>query len=279
MVITSWSDGRGLSLLFEIGSIEPDIYLAIWYCRSNYVVVHIRRVGLEMGPFSNTNRQEYLSDFRAEFSNKLHSQGIATLPSITVLDLVLTIYPIKTVLEIGRGLGTLTAFMGRNYPLEIYSIEADDYCIKMSAANCAGISFKAFRSVSEVPTLVLEQTDLVVIDGPISKLDFSLLFQGTGTRIFFFENHQLITKCRILVGLFRRNIFSRYVEVFPRHDFEGPSYVVSRPARSRFSFFLNNFAVAVILLPRLMRHSLKKLSKGQNPLTDSYLMSKWNPHD
>lgn len=226
---------------------------------------------------SNTERLQYLCDFRKLFLGKPGSEGIATLPSLVVLDSLLSTYPILTVLEIGRGIGTLTLFMGTNYDVTISSIESNEYCILESEKNCAEIDFRAFKLFEELSTHDLEEFDLIVFAGPVSNSDFKLLFLGLGVRIYFFENHQVITKVRVLHALFWRGRMSRYVEIFPTHTFEGPSYIVSSPRYSSASFLMTYLALFILILPRVLRHSVSKLAKRQNPLADSYLYSKWNP--
>ncbi len=225
---------------------------------------------------SNTDRLDYLRDYRELFFDQAHSEGIATLPSLVVLDSILLTYPIQNVLEIGRGLGTLTLFMGANYDLTIYSIESNQYCITASQINCLPVNYSPFVSIPEIDRDHLKNLNLVVIDGPVSKFEFPMLFLGNGTRIYFFENHQLITKLRVMLRLFRNNRTCRYVEVFPTHNFEGPSYVVSLPSHGLKSAW-GYIPLFITILPRVFRHSLLKLGRLENPLDDSYHMSKWKP--
>jgi hypothetical protein len=130
------------------------------------------------------------------------SAGIATLPSLIVLNGILQTYEIKEVLEIGRGLGTITKFMSKDFDLNIYSVETNLYCIEQSAIYLNEIIFSPVQHIMEVPTNILRKIDLVVIDGPISRAEFNLLFLGDGIRVFFFENHQIVSKARVLTYLF-----------------------------------------------------------------------------
>ncbi len=222
------------------------------------------------------SRRLELEEFRNEFAQKPLSSGIATLPSLLVLDSILRTYEIKNVLEIGRGLGTLTKFIGQNFNVNIYSVESDSYCIKESALNCTGISYSHFREIHEIDFSILESLDLVVIDGPIPRSSFRSLFNSNKNRIFFFENHQLVTKIRVLSFLFSRGRHSRYVEMFPFHNFEGPSYVVSLPRWSLLSLFSNYISLWILLAPRFIKHCFTKLTKRKNPFIDSYRVSQWN---
>lgn len=225
------------------------------------------------------SHRDSLAKFREGFASKPLSSGIATLPSLIVLDSILKTYQISNVLEIGRGLGTLTKFIGEELDCVIHSVESNQYCINQSAFNCAGVEYLPYLGVSHIATESLHDIDLVVIDGPISRHEFPLLFLGDKVRIYFFENHQLVTKVRVLFHLFLQRRQARYVEVFPDHNFEGPSYVVSLPIMSKTSFLIGNTLSFVIMSPRLLRHCVHKLKKFQNPLVDSYSISMWNPLD
>jgi hypothetical protein len=222
-------------------------------------------------------RREYLRIFHEEFTSMPLSQGIATLPSLVVLDHILTTYEIRKVLEFGRGLGTLTKFMGSNFDVEIYSLETNDYCITKSRENLIGVEYQDFRSIREIPDSVLESIDLVVIDGPISKSDFKLVIRSTRKRIYFFENHQLISKIRIILALFLKGRTCRYIEIFPYHDNQGPSYVISLPRSSVFVLASNFVSLGMQQVPRLVRFVVYKILSRENPFSDSYSVSKWNP--
>lgn len=222
--------------------------------------------------------RSYLKLFRDEFATKPLSAGIATLPSLIVLNGILQTYAIKEVLEIGRGLGTITKFMGKDFDLNIYSVESNLYCIEKSAIYLNGINYSPVNYISEVTESILREIDLVVIDGPVSRGEFKFLFFGDGIRVFFFENHQIVSKARVITYLFFHGRHARYVEIYPDHNFEGPSYVVSMPVWSPLTFALNNLSLGITLLPRLTRHAFSKLRKRQNFLSDSYRLSKWDPH-
>jgi hypothetical protein len=222
-------------------------------------------------------RREYLDSFRRDFSSMPKSQGIATLPSLIVLDHILTTYEISNVLEIGRGLGTLTKFMGSNYDLEIYSLESNDYCRTKSKENLIGVACFDFKSIQDIQDSILESIDLVVIDGPISKSDFKLVVDSTRIRIYFFENHQLISKIRIILAVFSKGRACRYVEIFPFHDYQGPSYVISLPRRSILALALNIASLGMQQFPRLVKWVFIKMLRRENPFSDSYSISKWNP--
>jgi hypothetical protein len=227
---------------------------------------------------SKQDIRSYLKFSRDEFAAKPLSAGIATLPSLIVLNGILQTYEVKEVLEIGRGLGTITKLMGKNFDLNIYSIESNLYCIESSALYLKGINYSPFRSIIEVPTKILRKIDLVIIDGPVSRAEFKFLFLGDGIRIFFFENHQIVSKARVLTYLFFHRRASRYVEIYPDHNFEGPSYIVSQPVWSSLTNFLNYLSLGITLIPRLTRHAFLKLTERQNFLSDSYRLSKWDPH-
>ena len=229
-------------------------------------------------PLNYESRRDQLDKYRNDFAKMPHSQGIATLPSLIVLDGILNTYQITNVLEIGRGLGTLTKFMGQNFKLNIFSVEPDAYCIDESARNCAGVKYQHCNQLNHIGNSILKDLDLVVIDGPISKSQFKLIFESDKIRLYFFENHQIVTKMRVLLYLFFHGRHSRYVEIFPFHNFEGPSYIVSLPRWSNFSFATNYVALFLQLVPRIVKHCHFKLSKRQNPLTDSYRLSRWNPY-
>ncbi len=226
----------------------------------------------------NQDLRSHLKLFRDEFASKPLSAGIATLPSLIVLNGILQTYEIKEVLEIGRGLGTITKFMGKDFDLNIYSVETNLYCIEHSAINLKEIIYSPVQRIMEVPTNVLQKIDLVVIDGPVSRDEFDFLFLGDGIRVYFFENHQIVSKARVLTYLFFHRRHSRYVEIYPDHNFEGPSYVVSLPIWSSLTYFLNYLSLCITLVPRLTRHAFSKLRQRQNFLSDSYRLSKWDPH-
>lgn len=146
----------------------------------------------------------------AEFSKRSGSQEIARVDALKVIGDIVIGKGVKSVLEIGSGIGTITCFLQNTKlfgELKIVGFEKDEWCrnqLRNVAAELLVLSdSKELRSFSA-------EVDLLIID---DFLDYELtqtLISNTRPRLIFIEGHRRIQRLYVWKSLKSTDTLSNF---------------------------------------------------------------------
>jgi hypothetical protein len=106
----------------------------------------------------------------ARFRIKRGSRHIATLFALAHLAALLREHPVKSVLEFGSGIGTITYLLLARLPrgVRIVCAERDAWCRERFEENVPATERDRVELIAEGRPEISEPFDLVVIDGPVT---------------------------------------------------------------------------------------------------------------
>lgn len=125
-----------------------------------------------------------------EFSLKQHSRHIATLSALACLAQTLTLHKPKRVVELGGGIGTITALMGRHpdRPPLLMTLEDSPLCLPSLKEVFGEYAGRGWEIISTPAPLVGLAANLLIVDGYCnSNAELGVIKDST---MVFFEGNR-----------------------------------------------------------------------------------------
>jgi precorrin-6B methylase 2 len=149
--------------------------------------------------------EEHAQRVFIEFSEKQGSREIARVDALATLGEIIVRKEIKSILEIGCGIGTVTHFLQNTEcfgELRLIGFEKDEWCRDQLRTNVSEISI--LSELSQLESLSVE-LDLLVIDDFLDYQVTQTLIANTSPKFIFIEGHRRIQRLYVLKAIKSNN--------------------------------------------------------------------------
>ena len=149
--------------------------------------------------------EEHAQRVFIEFSEKHGSQEIARVDALRTVGEIIVRKEIKTILEIGCGIGTVTYFLQNTEcfgELRLIGFEKDEWCRGQLRTNVSEISL--LSELSQLESLSVE-LDLLIIDDFLDYQVTQTLIANTSPKFIFIEGHRRIQRLYVLKAIKNNN--------------------------------------------------------------------------
>jgi hypothetical protein len=149
--------------------------------------------------------EEHAQRVFIEFSEKQGSREIARVDALRTLGEIIVRKEIKSILEIGCGIGTVTHFLQNTEcfgELRLIGFEKDEWCRDQLRTNVSEISI--LSELSQLESLSVE-LDLLVIDDFLDYQVTQTLIANTSPKFIFIEGHRRIQRLYVLKAIKSNN--------------------------------------------------------------------------
>ena len=153
-------------------------------------------------------------DIHKRFSWKTGSKHIATKFALAHLSAVLRTTEIRSVLEFGAGIGTISYLLLNELPndVQVECTEHSDFCRSQLSHNIPSSLYERLIIHETKQPMLKNQFDLVIIDGSVSR-DTGFFADGS---ICFVEGNRRGIVDRIQRSLAERGLTCHFVNYMPR---------------------------------------------------------------
>ena len=215
------------------------------------------------------------------YSTKSGAEQCASLFSIRSLEFLILKNSFYEILELGRGLGTLTELMLRVSESNLITVENNSFCINEINKNL--INQRPYKLLKGYDQIDRFDFDLLVIDVNNGIFNISnLVKRSTNCRAIFIEGHHLAHRINISRELFKKRRIQKLEDLRPARGAKGCAVFSSEVDNSichnkAFLSFIKTYTpLASNLFVIKIRNMIGKwFNNHENHRSIKFLRSKW----